>query len=233
MKKVNISQVDVLFSNGLYPIEFLFYYKEGFNTKRVRSALGKLSSAFWPLFGEYKDGLIAYDKYREEDFFAEEVASQELNIPEIGKHGFEICSRFCLPDLKKMFFLKAIRLKNGMALIAKMNHLAGDGYSYFYFLSLLAALSQPAVVPLKSSLIRLFTKPHHRRTALKDFSFPGVELKPALQSGHLAIEFDEILRNDVRSLIQEAASSDHLRISTNDVLSALAIKKIVGRQTGS
>lgn len=230
MNEVNISQVDALFSNGRYPIEFLFYYKEGFQTKKMRSALRKLSSVFWPMFGEYKDGVIFFDKYSEEDCYDEEVVNQEFHIPEIEEKGFEVSSRFCLPDLKRLFFLKAIRLKKGMILIPKMNHLAGDGYSYFYFLSLLAALSQPTLVPFKSSLASLFFKPHHRRTAIRDFSFRGVELKPVPQNDKFSIEFDEILREDVQSMIKEVAFSDNLRISTNDILSAMAIKKLVGIQ---
>jgi NRPS condensation-like uncharacterized protein len=184
------------------------------------------------MFGEYKNGLISFDKYNEDDCYAEEVVNQELNIHEVGENGFEVYSRFCLPDLKRLFFLKALRLKNGLVLIPKMNHLAGDGYSYFYFLSLLATLSQPPAVPFKLSLIKLFSKPHHRRTTLREFSFKGVELKPVIQNEKYAVELDKILRKDVRSIIKETASSDNLRISTNDVLSAMAIKKLVARQRG-
>jgi hypothetical protein len=46
MKKVQISQVDALFANGLYQIEFLFYYKEGLETRKIRIALKKLSGKF-------------------------------------------------------------------------------------------------------------------------------------------------------------------------------------------
>jgi len=135
MKEVRISQVDVLFSNGIYPIEFLFYYKEGFKTEKLRRVLRGLSSIFWPMFGEYEDGVISFDKYREEDCYDEEVVHQELDLAEIDENRFETYSRFRQPDLKKLFFLKVIRWKNGMALIPKLDHLAGDGYSYFYFLS--------------------------------------------------------------------------------------------------
>jgi len=231
MNKVNISQVDVLFATGIYPIEFLFYYKEGFNTGKIRRTLRKLSSVFWPMFGEYRDGMIFFDKYSEEDCYDEEVINQELNIPELEEKGFEAYSRFSLPDLKKLFFLKVIHLKNGMILIPKMNHLAGDGYSYFYFLSALAALSQPSLVPFKSYLINLFLKPHHCRTTLKGFSFEGAELKPVFQNDKFTVEFDEIPRKDVQSIIKEAATFDNLRISTNDILSAIAVKKTVGRQS--
>lgn len=118
-----------------------------------------------------------------------------------------------------------------MALIPKLNHLAGDGYSYFYFLSLLAALSRPALVPFKSSLLGVFLKPHHNRTILKDFSFKEVGLKNVLPVDKFTLEFDEILRTDVQSVIEEIASSDNLRVSSNDILSAMALKKLVGKQS--
>jgi len=232
MKEIKISQVDALFSNGSYPIEFLFFYKEGFKTDKIRSGLRELSSIFWPMFGDYKDGLIFFDKYREEDFYDEEVLNQELNISEIKENGFEATSRFRLPRLKKLFFLKAIRLKNGLVLIPKLNHLAGDGYSYFYFLSLLALLSRLTLFPFKSSLINLFFKPHHHRTILKDFSFKGVELKPVLQNDKFTIEFNEILRKDMQSIIEEIAVSDNFQISLNDILTAKALKKFVDIQSG-
>jgi len=231
MKEVRISQVDVLFSNGIYPIEFLFYYKEGFKTEKLRRVLRGLSSFFWPMFGEYKDGLIVFDGYREEDCYDEELVHQELNMAEIKETGFEAYSRFRQPDLKRLFFLKVIRWKNGMALIPKLNHLAGDGYSYFYFLSLLAALSRPTLVPFKSSLMGIFLKPHHQRTILKDFSFKEVGMKLVLRADKFTVEFEEIPRTEVQSVIEEIATSDNLRISTNDILSAMALKKLVARQS--
>jgi hypothetical protein len=230
MKEVRISQVDVLFSNGIYPIEFLFYYKEGFKTEKLRRTLRGLSSIFWPMFGEYKDGLIVFDKYREEDCYDEEVIHHEFSIAEIKESRFETYSRFRQPDLKRLFFLKVIRWTNGMALIPKLNHLAGDGYSYFYFLSLLAALSRPALVPFKSSLIGVFLKPHHHRTILKNFSFTGVGLKPVLPVDKFTVEFDEILRTEVQSVIEEIATSNNLHVSSNDILSAVALKKLIGKE---
>jgi hypothetical protein len=186
-----------------------------------------LSYSFWPLFGEYRDGTIFFDKYREEDFVDEVAVDQELDIVEMEEKGFDTYSRFRLPELGKLFFIKAIRFRNGMVLIPKMNHLAGDGYSYFYFLSLLATSSQPSLVPLKSALLKSFLKPHHRRTVLKEFSFRGVDLKPLPQGERIRLECETIPRDNVQSVIREAASSADLRISTNDVLSALALKTLV------
>jgi hypothetical protein len=229
MKKIPISQVDVLFSSGIYPVEFLFYYKDAFDTQTLRTALRKLSSAFWPMFGEYREGMIFKDRYREENFYGEEAIDAEIDLPGIEGEGNDASSRFGLPDLKKLFFLKAIRPKRGLILIPKLNHLAGDGYSYFYFLSVLATLANPSRGPIKSFLTTFSSRPHHRRTVLKDFSFSGLELKPAPQDERLTVERVHILRKDVKSLIRDVAASHHLQISTNDVLAATAVKKLVGR----
>ncbi|UCE42648.1 MAG: hypothetical protein JSV17_06750 [Candidatus Aminicenantes bacterium] len=232
MKKVQISQVDALFSNGIYPVEFLFYFKEGLDTKKIRSALKKLSEAFWPMFGEYKEGIISFDKYIEEDCYDEEVINQEFAIPRSEKERLEAYSLYSFSDTKKLFQVKITQFKNGMIMVPNMKHLAGDGYSYFYFLSSLAVLSQHTLLPSKSTLMQLLSKPHHRRTALKNFSYKGINLNPVQQSSQFAIAVDKISRRDVQSMIREVFVSKNFRISTNDVLSAMAIKKLVGIQKG-
>jgi hypothetical protein len=95
----------------------------------------------------------------------------------------------------------------------------------------MAALTRPTLVPFKSVIMSFALKPDHRRTALRDFSFRGVALKPLAPPGNLRFEYEEILSRDVQTIIQEAASSAGLRVSRNDVLSALAMKKLV--RTGS
>ena len=73
MNRVNISQVDALFTHVNYPIELLLYYTRGLDTEKIRNSLRKLSSAFWPVFGEYKDGVISFEKYSEVDCYVEEI----------------------------------------------------------------------------------------------------------------------------------------------------------------
>jgi hypothetical protein len=231
MNTVNISQVDALFSSGRYPIEMMLYYKKGVDTKKIRGALRKLSSTFWPMFGVYKDGVISFEKYSEADCYEEEVVNQEFLISKTEKEQFEVLSQYSSPDIKKLFLLKVIQFSNGMALIPKMNHLAGDGYSYFYFLSALAILSRGASFAPKSSLVKLFFKPHHRRTTLRDFSFKGVDLEPFQQSDEFNIKFVEVSRNEVQSIIKKVSDTKNRRISMNDVLSAIAVKKLVGAQS--
>ena len=230
MKKIHISQVDALFANGIYSIEFLFYFKEGFNTKKIRNALKKLSSVFWPMFGEYEDGFISYENYVESDFYEEEIVNQEFAIPTTEKEKLDVYSQYKLPDIKRLFLLKVTQFKNGMILVPKMNHLAGDGYSYFYFLSALAMSAQPTLLPSKSSLMQLFFKPHHNRTILKDFSFGGVEWEDQQQDAQSTMGVEEVCRKDVNGLIRKVYESKNFRISTNDILSAMAVRDLIRAQ---
>jgi len=102
MKKVNISQVDALLVNKRYSIEFLLYFTKGPGTKKIRNALKKLSSVFWPMFGEYRDGIISFEKYVEDDFYNEKVISQNFMIPDTEGEKHEVYSRYSPPELKKL-----------------------------------------------------------------------------------------------------------------------------------
>jgi hypothetical protein len=117
-----------------------------------------------------------------------------------------------------------------MILVPKISHLAGDGYSYFYFLSSLAILAQHTLIPSKSSLMQLFTRPHHRRTILKDFFFQGNGWDRQQQEARFTMGINQVLRKDVNKLIRQVAEFKNFRISTNDILSAMAIKKLAAAQ---
>jgi hypothetical protein len=229
MKEVPISQVDTLFAGGLYPIEFLFYYREAFDTARLRKALKRLSSVFWPAFGTYADGLIRAERYREEEHYIEETVDVEIYGASGEEKAVEAGSRFRVADPGRLFQLKVLRLKNGVALIPKLSHLAGDGYSYFYFLSFLATISRPQNVPFKKTLTILSMKPHHRRTVLREFSYRGHGLAVVPESEEPRIITDEISRKDVAAVIRGAVEGGEAKISSNDVLTAEAVKKMAGR----
>jgi NRPS condensation-like uncharacterized protein len=229
LKKIGISQVDALFAGGLYPIEFLFYYREPFDTTRLRKALKKLAKAFWPAFGSYADGVISAKPYREENHYIEEAVDAEIDGAAGEEKAVEAVSRFRVVDPGSLFQLKVLRLKNGVALIPKLSHLAGDGYSYFYFLSLFAAIARPSGVPFKKMLAIVSLKPHHRRTALKEFSFKGLGFAAVPELEEPRIATDEIPRKDVTSIVREAAEEGEVKISSNDVLTAAAVRKMAGR----
>jgi hypothetical protein len=230
LNEIYISQVDALFSGGLYPIEFLFFYSDRFSTAGIRRALKRLSSTFWPVFGEYREGRIFFERYREEDVFGEEEAAFLLDIEAGEGVESEIVDRFRQQDLKRLFFLKAIQFKNGTGLIPKLNHLAGDGYSYFHFLSALAALSRPAWVPFRGPFIKLKLKPHHGRTVLRSFRFRGTGAAAESRDERFDIAREMISRDEVRSLAKEPASVPGPRVSSNDILTARALKRLIGRR---
>jgi hypothetical protein len=178
MKSINISQVDTLFTNNSYPIEFFFYYKNRFQTNKIRSALKKLSHLFWPMFGHYDAGKIYYDRYVEKECFDEEIRKHDFNSQETSANLYKNLCNVIPAEPKKLFFLKIIQYNNGTVLIPKLNHLAGDGYSYFYFLSVLAALSKVIQIPFRYLLLPNKFKPIHHRTILQPFLFKGKEPDP-------------------------------------------------------
>ena len=110
-------------------------------------------------------------------------------------------------------------------LIPRLNHLAGDGYSYFYFLSALAAMSQTNYVPFKKHIIQAFYKPHHQRNILKEFRFNESVAKSSPEKGAFTIEVEKISKKAIRAIIKNVASELNQRISTNDILSAMVVKK--------
>jgi len=233
MKKVNISQVDTIFVDGSYPIEYLLYYKEGVNTEQLRTAMKELSSDFWPLFGRYDRGQIYFEKYSEQEHFDEEESNREFNRKASEKDVHEHYGRMIPSEWETQFFLKVIQYPNGMVLIPKLKHLAGDGYSYFYFLSILAALSKGTRMTASKKLMYSLYKPHHERTVLKDFHFSGMEFDPFEDKKITVSEMKKIPKSDIRTRIKKIASKLDQRVSSNDILSAMIIKELVSNKKGS
>ncbi len=227
MNQLQISQVDVLFANGNHPIEFLLFFPEVFDTRRIRKALRRLSSSWWPFFGSYADGLITYDGYHEEACFDEEVRDEDFSISPTDAALYETCHQFIQPDSVQLFSLKIIRFRNGIAIIPKLKHLGGDGYSYFTFLAIVATMSHKSIIPMRAFLMRHLFKPHHNRTVIKKFRFSGI-LPPTPQHGDDTVESYEIPIREVQSIIKDLRDQSDDRISTNDVLSAMVLRQIVG-----
>jgi hypothetical protein len=230
MKKINISQVDTFFANGSYPIEMLFFYSKKIASKRICVALKNLSSIFWPIFGQYRDGIIQFDRYCESNHF-EEVAQNETFDQHIPAKEMYEKYRFSIHSGgESLFYLKIIQFKNGTVLIPKLNHLVGDGYSYFYFLSVLANLTQNTSIPFKKIILRYILKPHHKRTILKEFKFNDPGLEPDPVDENLTIKFEHISRMEIRNMIKDVVSNTNYHVSANDLLSAMLTKKMISYQ---
>lgn len=227
MIKINISQVDTIFANGSYTIEFLLYYKNKINTQKIRSALKKLSADFWPIFGQYESGIIHFDEYVESDCFDEEIVN-EVFYSDLSYRDFYDKYNEAVPaNLKKLFFLKIIQYENGTLLIPKMKHLAGDGYSYFYFLSVLAQITQNKYIPFKNRIIRSLSKPNHHRTKLRKFKLSDIRLTQVKEVKDVTIEDEYISKSDIKKMIREIADKSNEKVSTNDILSAMVVRKLI------
>ena len=232
MKTLNISHVDTFFVNGSYPIEFLLFYKNKIPTKKIFSALKKLSGLFWPAFGHYDAGKIFGYNYNEPEFFNEETRQNDFDLrqpPEIILNNY----RNLIPaEINKLFYLKIIHYKNGTALIAKMNHLAGDGYSYFYILSLLAQFSRNNFIPLRSVAIRYHYRPHHDRNCLKPFIFTGKSAFPLADLEKPVLEFETVSKKTIMTRIKKIGEKFNQSVSTNDLLCAMVMKKTLEFHAG-
>jgi len=223
MKKINISQVDAIFANGSYPIEFLIYYRNKLSSLRIRRALKKISTDFWPVFGKYQNGIIEFKPYSESDYFEESQSDQKFDPDESLETIFETYRDAIPPLMDQLFFLKIIQIPNGTILIPKLNHLVGDGYSYFYFLSVLAALSRPNYVPFKRRIILNLYKPDHNRTVLKPFSLSKTGRDPERTAEKLTLRLEKIPRKDIHDMIRDNTA----KLSTNDILSAIVLQHTI------
>jgi hypothetical protein len=232
-KAVHISQVDTFFANGGYPIEFLFFFSRPIETRRIRSALREIASDFWPVFGSYDRGAIGFEEYVERHHFDEVLVDRDYDpsAPSIEVHR-EYGDTNPAVD-RKLFFLTVIHHRNGTLLIPKMNHIAGDGYSFFYLLSVLAAVTRTPRNVLKRYAIRRRFKPVHQRTVLREFHFPIHDLERPIEPENLQTETIEVPKKEVEASVREAVSGQNRKMSANDLLSAMVVKRVFKKQRTS
>lgn len=222
MRSTNISQVDAHFVGDNHLIEFLLYYRDRINGSRLRRALRSLTVDFWPLFGAYRDGLIrqqVYAEHRVFDQFRVQTDIDGLTDPA------EIHRRFRGLDREPgdgLFSLALVHLDRGMVLLPRMNHLVGDSYSYFYFLSVLAALTRGRPLPLRGALIRRMARPGHDRTRLRPFRYPAGNSAPAGACAESQVRIETISRAQIRSRLAALETTGHVGLALNDLLAALA-----------
>lgn len=227
MKQINISQVSTFFANGSYPIEFLFYFPYRINIGRLHRAMKKLSTRFWTAFGSYSNGVITEKSYFVDDYI-EEISLDEAFDPSIGREI--IYNKFGTMNTKlsqHLFFLKVIHYTNGTVLIPIMNHLVGDGYSYFYMLSVLAAVTKRGGIPLAPAIISAISQPKIHSELHSSFHFTASPPDAISLESKVQVEYLELGVTETRDQAKSVSESSGLRISTNDILSAIVVKFIL------
>lgn len=227
MKKLKISQVSTFFANGSYPIEFLLFYPYKININKLSSALKKISSRFWPVFGTYANGFITENLYLESVYFDESSMDSLFDPSSVFESLFTNYGSIT-PDLKShLFYLKVLHFTNGTILIPKMNHLVGDGYSYFFLLSILAMVTRRVRIPLLPSIITAIFQPKFQNKLAASFHFTATPPNAISYNEKLDVEFFEFKQLEIRNHAQRASETSGLRISTNDILSAKIVKLIL------
>lgn len=227
MKQINISQVSTFFANGSYPIEFLFFFPYQINTKRLRRAMKKLSTPFWTAFGTYADGVITEKSYLEKECY-EEITVDELFDPNTEHKVLYNDYRNMIPEsIPRLFFLKVLHYKNGTVLIPKMNHLVGDGYSYFYLLLVLAAVIKRGGIPLAPSIISAISRPKINSSLHTSFHFSAKPPEAISLESKVKVDYLELDETEIRNQAKSVSMSSGMRISTNDILSAKVVKFVL------
>jgi len=187
----------------------------------------KLSTPFWTAFGTYSDGVITEKSYLEKECF-EEITVDELFDPNAEHEVLYNDYRNMIPEsIPRLFFLKVLHYKNGSVLIPKMNHLVGDGYSYFYLLSVLATVAKRGGIPLASSIISIISRPKIYSSLHTSFHFSAKPLEAISLKSKVKVEYLELGVTEIRNQAKSASESSGLRISTNDILSAKVVKFVL------
>ena len=230
MKKINISQIDTLFVNGNYPIEMLLFYEHKIDTGTIKKSLKRISSSFWPLFGQYSDGIIQSSKYSEGKFLSESIYTEDFDADTDQMEIWKKYNAVSPKEMERLFFLSILQFNNGTVIIPKMNHLVGDGYSYFYFLSVLAALSVQSNIPFKKLAISLLASPQLDRTVIRAYQFNKTRIEEPLDHQNCSIEIEQVKKRDVKQEIKKIKTKYDTSVSANDILSAMVFKKTFEKQ---
>jgi hypothetical protein len=227
LRQINISQVSTFFANGSYPIKFLFFYPYKINTVKLRRAMKKISKQFWPAFGVYANGSITEKSYLESDSYDESFVDDLFDTSLDHKSIYNSYGALIQEQIPRLFYLKVIHYNNGTVLIPKMNHLVGDGYSYFYLLTVLAAITNRIGIPLIPSIISSIFRPKINSKIRSDFHFTSKPYDTINFDDKLEVEVLEVEKAVIRNQANKVSEKSGLRISSNDILSAQIVKYIV------
>jgi hypothetical protein len=108
-----------------------------------------------------------------------------------------------------------------------MNHLVGDGYSFFYLLSVLAATTKQAGKPFVPAIIRAFSRPKLKSSLHAKFHFSEKTREIDSSYEDLIVEVMEVGQSETREQAKKITEKIGMRISTNDMLCAQLLKLIL------
>jgi hypothetical protein len=210
-----------------YPIEFVFFYRTRVETARIRDAVQELSAPFWPVFGEYRDGAIWSRPSCDESAVDEVVVARTIDLAEVGELPSSVVADFLAPRRPGALFASRVtQFDDGTAIAFRLSHVVGDGYSYFHLLSTLARTAHESDAERGTGSSFMMSAPTHDRTVLRAVRVADAPDGPIAVERALQIHLEKLPRALVYSTVKEAARSTGVRVSLNDVLCAITVKRL-------
>ena len=243
-----LSPVDHVFvGRDAYAIAFLLYFEAPLDPQRLQRALAQTARKFWPVGARLvaPDGApLAFAPSRAPlDFaelparptlpdFTDPAALAEFAGPAASEPGLPLAS------------FRLARVGAGSVFVATISHVVVDGYSYFFFLSTLAALYRRELTSLGYWQRRLLRPDLDRRPLRPPVAAPagsppldpenfyartGITLAeerrvPPLKDSRW--EFVRFARPELDAALAEARLATGEKLSAHDLLSARLWKKI-------
>lgn len=246
-----LSPVDYFFTGrDAYAVEFGMYYPYAIDPDRLREALNRTVATFWPvgatLEADREDGYVLVPREAPLDF-------QEL--PAIAKVPDWHDPKSVVPFATTLVSspgepLARFRLAPcgaGSVLVANISHCVVDGYSFFFFLSVLAmqyrskaisleraklALLKPDCdrVKLRARAVDLDRSPHKNGVdgadVLARTGIAYAEPRTLPKPGESKWEFLTFSDDELSGWLKEAEAVTSVRLSKHDVLAATLWKRV-------
>ncbi len=220
MHTIPVSPIDFLFSNGSYPIEFLFFFRNRCSYSALLTSLSALRSNFFPFFSSYQAGIISENDFPLTNYIGEFQINEDFDVTCSPDEIFDRFKGIAEPEKNSLFYLRVLQLRNGTVLIPHLKHIAGDGYSYFYFLMELAARTRGDSVhtDIRNTYNRRLTEVTLNPSALQPSEIPEKSTN---------IKIIRHSKQSVKDNIRKIALDTGVTVSSNDYLSATLIKRMV------
>jgi shikimate O-hydroxycinnamoyltransferase len=237
MTRIPLSPIDHIFTGaGSYPIEFVFAYDGLIDVERLRKSFEATLAYFPPARSKLvrvDDGSYAFEA-------AEDGARLEV-VESID--GFEDTTRrysFLDPveslEGEPLTRVQLTQTPKGSVLGVSMSHAVVDGFSYFYLLSTWARQfhGKRVLAPIhrRSLLLPEQTSDQKRHTPASILEESGIfwgDRRVTVDRDHMTWDRRVIAKPEMNALLREAQQQCAVRLSHNDVISALLWKEYSAR----
>jgi hypothetical protein len=253
MKVVRLSPVDHIFTGpGAYPVQFFLQYSCHLDPDELYKGLKSIAPIFWPVAGQLrKFGDQSYEVVWDGSTPKLDVINcRDRAFPSPSDANALLGLRTTIDSSigNPLSHFSLYHFDEGSALVANISHCIVDGYSFFYFLSQWAARVKRG--PIQNLKSRIFANPIHSRHLLvpKNLGMERLQYTDQEVFKRLGISYSRKSRKqDVKNCVWQfhnfskeeikmyqdqdgAQSPGGKRLSSNDIISALIVKKFIAER---